>query len=42
MDRARPRAIIDEYLSKLDHKKLSKYLKRYPQRFQSALGELPC
>ncbi|MFH0815300.1 MAG: hypothetical protein V1934_00575 [Methanobacteriota archaeon] len=35
------KAIIDEHISKLDREKLSKYLKRYPVRFQDALGDLP-
>ncbi|MEW5936533.1 MAG: type IV toxin-antitoxin system AbiEi family antitoxin [Candidatus Thermoplasmatota archaeon] len=36
-----PRAFIDEYAAHLDKEKLSKYLKRYPLRFQKALGHLP-
>lgn len=36
-----PKAIIEEHASKLDGEKLSKYLKRYPVRFQNALGVLP-
>jgi predicted transcriptional regulator of viral defense system len=36
-----PMAIIGEYIGRLDRVKLSNYLKRYPVRFQNALGELP-
>lgn len=35
------KAIIDEHIDRLDREKLSTYLKRYPMRFQNALGELP-
>ena len=35
-----PKAIIEEHIDRLDRGKLSKYLGRYPKRFQNALGEL--
>jgi predicted transcriptional regulator of viral defense system len=35
------KATIEEHIAKLDKEKLSTYLKRYPVRFQNALGVLP-